>query len=263
MEIHSIGYHHHHGGDFVMERPDGIGQGWLFVLMKSKAIVRRNGEEIIAEPNTVLIYSGDIPQYYAAFDDSYTDDWFYFTVEKIDLALFRELDIPIGVPVKLQNPEELSSLIRTMTYEFYTENLYHADLVELYMKTLFFKLSRLIHSTVRSLPESGQSRYEGMIQLRETIYQDVQHIGSVADMAKSLSMSQSAFQHTYRKIFGTNVTADVTQARIRTAQTLLATTNLPLRQIAERSGYSSEFHLMRHFKNHTGMTPTEYRKHAR
>ncbi len=263
MEIHSIGYHHVHGRDFVMERPEGIGQGWLFVLMKSPALVRQDGREMITEPNTVLIYSGDIPQYYAALDENYTDDWFYFTVEQMDIALFRELEIPIGVPVKIQNAEELSNLIRTMTYEFYTRNLYHADLVELYMKTLFFKLSRLIHSSVRDLPESGQSRYEGMIRLRESIYQDVRNVGSVSEMARSLSMSQSAFQHTYRKIFGTNVTADITQARIAMAQNLLATTNLPLRQIAERSGYSSEFHLMRHFKNHTGMTPTEYRKAAR
>ena len=38
-------------------------------------------------------------------------------------------------------------------------------------------------------------------------------------------------------------------------------------QIAQASDmlteYTSEFHLMRHFKTHTGMTPTEYRKKAR
>ncbi len=263
MEIHSIGYHHSHGKDFLMERPDGIGQGWLFLVIKSRAMMVRNGEKLQIQPNTVLIYSGDIPQYYGADGEEYVDDWFYFTVEQMDQVLFRELDIPIGEPIQLEDVSELSSIIRSMTYEFYTNNLYSVDLVELSLKMLFFKLSRLLHSKVRMLPESSLSRYDGMIRLREEIYCSIRNVGTVAEMARSMSMSQSAFQHTYKKIFGTNVMSDINRARIQQAEALLATTNLPLRQIAERSGYSSEFHLMRHFKTHTGMTPTEYRKKAR
>lgn len=263
MEIHSIGYHHIHGTDFLMERPDGIGQGWLFLLIKSNAMMMKDGSKIRISPNTVLIYSGDIPQYYGADGENYIDDWFYFTVEQMDVRLLQELDIPLGVPLQLEDISELSSIVRTMTYEFYTHNLYSADLVELQMKTLFFKLSRLLHSKVRALPESGASRYEGMIWLREQIYCNIQNVKPVGEMARDLSMSQSAFQHTYKRIFGTNVMADISNARIQQAQMLLSTTNLPLRQIAERSGYSSEFHLMRQFKIHTGMTPTEYRRKTR
>lgn len=263
MEIHSIGYHHSHGADFLMERPDGIGQGWLFLLIKSRAMMRTSGETIRIKPNTVLIYSGDIPQYYGADGEEYVDDWFYFTVEQMDVQLLHELDIPIGVPLPLEDISELTAIIRTMTYEFYTRNLYSADLVELSLKTMFFKLSRLLHSKVRQLPESGQSCYEDMIRLREQIYCNVCKTGTVSEMARAMSMSQSAFQHTYKKIFGTNVMSDINRARIQQAEMLLSTTTLPLRQIAERSGYSSEFHLMRHFKTHTGMTPTEYRKKAR
>ncbi len=263
MEIHSIGYHHIHGKDFLMSRPDGIGQGWLFLIIKSNAMMQRGDKKIAIKPNTVLIYSGDIPQHYGSDGEDYIDDWFYFTVEQLDLALFRELEIPIGVPIQLEDISELTALIRTMTYEFYTRNPYSFDLVELYMKILFFKLSRHMHSKVRALPESGLSRYESMIRLREEIYCNVQNIGQVSEMARKLSMSLSAFQHTYRKIFGTNVMTDIGRARIQHAQSLLVMTNLPLRQIAEQSGYSSEFHLMRHFKTHTGMTPTEYRKKSR
>ncbi len=150
-----------------------------------------------------------------------------------------------------------------MTHEFYTGNLYSADLVDLYLKTLFFKLSRLLHSTVRTLPESNSSRYDSMIYLREDIYRNIRDVGTVSEMARNMSMSQSTFQHTYKKIFGTNVMSDINRARILQAQMLLSTTNLPLRKIAERSGYTSEFHLMRHFKTHTGLTPTEYRKKSR
>ncbi len=263
MEIHSIGYHHIHDSNFLMEQLEGSGQGWLFLLIKTPAKMLIKGEIIHVEPNSVMIYYGDIPQHYGADGGIYIDDWFYFTVEQMDLALLRELEIPLGEPRHLEDISELTALIRSMTYEHHTKNLYSADLVDLSLKILFFKLSRLLHSTVRELPESGQSRYDGMIRLREEIYCNVCNVGTVSDMARSLSMSQSAFQHTYKKIFGTNVMSDINRARIRQAEELLVTTTLPLRQIAERSGYSSEFHLMRHFKTHTGMTPTQYRNKTR
>lgn len=260
MEVHSIGYHHVHGSNFLMEQLEGIGQGWLFLLIKTPAKMLIKGEIIQVKPNSVMIYYGDIPQHYGASGETYIDDWFYFTVEAMDLALLRELAIPIGEPIALEDISELTDLIRTMTYEHHTHNLYSADLVDLYLKILLFKLSRVIHSTVRTLPESGKSRYDGMIRLRKEIYTNVTNIPPVSEMARHMSMSQSAFQHTYKKIFGTNVMYDINQARIQQAKELLVTTTLPLRQIAERSGYSSEFHLMRHFKKHTGMTPTEFRK---
>jgi AraC family transcriptional regulator of arabinose operon len=263
MEIHSIGYHHPHDRNFVIDRPDGIGDSWLFLIFKSHTLVRLNGEERIVSPNTFLMYSGDIPEYYAACDDHYVDDWFHFTVEKRDLLLFRELDIPIGKPVHLGDASELSGIIRTMTHEFYTANLYSADLVDLYLKMLFFKLSRQLHSCIQTLPESSTSRYDAMIWLRNRIYNQICTVGSVSEIAQEMSMSISAFQHTYKQIFGVNIMTDIVNARLKHARHLLATTNLPLRQVAEQSGYSSEFHLMRQFKEHEGMTPTQYRKKCR
>lgn len=263
MEIHSIGYHHIHDKDFVIDRPEGCGWSWLFVLFKTPAIVRVDGKDVLVKENSFILYSSMAPEYYRAHGNEFINDWFHFTVESIDEVLFRELALPLNRPVALENADEISILIRSMTHEFYTGNLYSADLVDLYLKTLFFKLSRLLHSTVRSLPESNSSRYDSMIYLREDIYRNIRDIGTVSEMARNMSMSQSTFQHTYKKIFGTNVMADINRARILQAQMLLSTTNLPLRKIAERSGYTSEFHLMRHFKTHTGMTPTEYRKKSR
>ena len=50
MEIHSIGYHHYHDKDFVIDRPDGIGQSWLFLVFKTRTIVRQNGVDTVVLP---------------------------------------------------------------------------------------------------------------------------------------------------------------------------------------------------------------------
>lgn len=63
MEIHSIGYHHYHDKDFVIDRPDGIGQSWLFLVFKTRTIVRQNGVDTVVLPDSCIIYSGDEPEY--------------------------------------------------------------------------------------------------------------------------------------------------------------------------------------------------------
>ena len=124
MEIHSIGYHHYHDKDFVIDRPDGIGQSWLFLVFKTKTIVRQNGVDTVVLPDSCIIYSGDEPEYYKADDETYIDDWFHFTVEELDIQLFRELALPIGNETKeapasfLQSHPNSEMIITKDLYEF-------------------------------------------------------------------------------------------------------------------------------------------------
>ena len=61
-------------------------------------------------------------------------------------------------------------------------------------------------------------------------------------------------------MFGVSVMTDVINGRYDRAKRLLSSTNLTVKQIAERCGYVSEYNFMRQFKSKCGKTPTEYRK---
>ena len=259
MEIHSIGYHHAHDSSFVIDRPDGCGQSWLFLLFHTPARVSVGGKLIEVPGNSCLIYSDGAPQFYAAAGEHYMDDWFHFTVEPMDRLLFRELDIPLNVPVPLSDAEECSVLIRNMTYEQTNSKLYHVDIVELYMKILFIQISRQVHAPRIKVSQKGSGKHDQLVALRWRIFQQIESVGTVSELADELSMSVSSLQHSYKALFGENITHDIVQSRIEKAKILLQTTALPLRQIAEQSGYHNEFHLMRQFKERTGMTPSEYR----
>ena len=41
---------------------------------------------------------------------------------------------------------------------------------------------------------------------------------------------------------------------------LLKTTSMPLKEVAQRMGFSSQAHLSRFFKKHKGVSPTEYKQ---
>ena len=96
MDLYSIGYHHSHDRDFVIDRPNGISPSWLFLLFHGEAEVRIGRELHRVQKSSVIIYTDGTPQYYRACNDYYMDDWFHFTVDEADRKLFRELDIPLN-----------------------------------------------------------------------------------------------------------------------------------------------------------------------
>ena len=79
-------------------------------------------------------------------------------------------------------------------------------------------------------------------------------------LAKHLGMSYSTFRRSFTRHFGNSPDRFHQQARIARAKQLLIETDLPLKGIAERLRYSSEFYLMQVFKRHTGLTPTQWRR---
>lgn len=57
---------------------------------------------------------------------------------------------------------------------------------------------------------------------------------------------------------------DLIEARIRYAQSLLLSgSDLPITEVAERSGYADPYHFIRQFKRITGETPAAYRRARR
>ncbi len=97
-------------------------------------------------------------------------------------------------------------------------------------------------------------------ELHDTIYEEPQLNWSAAAEAKRLRLSQSYFQHIYRKFVDVSFNSDVISARIALAERLLVSTNLNVCEIAEKCGYSEQSYFMKLFKNKTGMTALEYKR---
>jgi AraC-like DNA-binding protein len=83
--------------------------------------------------------------------------------------------------------------------------------------------------------------------------------GSLADR---LYLSPSRLDSLFHETLGIGPVAYVIQQRIRHAATQLVRTNHTIQQIARTVGYDNPFYFSRLFKQHTGLTPTAYRKAA-
>jgi len=259
MKLLSIGYNHLHDENFVIDRPDGI-DSWLLLLVKTPAIFIQNGKRIVTRKNSFVLFQADIPQHYGAYKEDYIDDWIHFYPDEADIELIKQLNIPLNQVTCIYNLMELSNLVRNMAYEYNSENVHREEILELYYKTLMYKISQQLCDTVPIENNMNSIYFLRMQALRNEIYNNPSVERNVDTMAEQLSMSRSAFQHNYKLIFGNSVLTDIINSRLRRVKFYLSTTDMPLNQIAAHCGYHNELHLIRQFKQHYGITPTKFRQ---
>jgi len=82
-------------------------------------------------------------------------------------------------------------------------------------------------------------------------------------LATLVNLSPSRFRHLFKHETGTSPRQYLRELRFRKAETMLATTFMSVKEIAESIGLVSVTHFMKDFKERHGMTPRAYRIAAR
>lgn len=85
----------------------------------------------------------------------------------------------------------------------------------------------------------------------------------VRDLASQVHMSPFHFARRFKQAVGTPPHAYITQERIERAKHLLASTNLPLIEVATRVGYRTQAHFTGVFHRYVETTPRAYRVSSR
>ena len=82
---------------------------------------------------------------------------------------------------------------------------------------------------------------------------------SVGELARSVSLSRSRFQHLFKAETGTTPASYLRSLRLEHAKRLLETSLLNVKQVMRSAGIGDKSHFEREFKKAYGVTPTEYR----
>jgi AraC-like DNA-binding protein len=82
---------------------------------------------------------------------------------------------------------------------------------------------------------------------------------TVGRLAQEVAYSRSAFASRFRDLVGESPMGYVTRTRLAIGATLLQRTNVSVREVAGRTGYSSEASFSRAFKRAFGVSPGAYR----
>ena len=84
----------------------------------------------------------------------------------------------------------------------------------------------------------------------------------VADVLRAVPLSRRVLEQRFQRLLGRTPHGEILRVRLERIKRLLAETDLPLRLIAERTGFDHVEYLSVAFRRETGQTPSLYRRAA-
>ena len=173
----------------------------------------------------------------------------YEAIERLLLPLCTIVLAPSDLPVGPRRHGQANKLASALAYylslgETEADAMLHA---QTYLKTLPADYA------------DGNSRSEELYnQFLTAVERNYSHYADVAFYAEQLNVSAKYLGQVTRRIANRSPKAIIDDRIITEIVALLTSTNRPLKDIAQRLGFSSQAHLSRFFKKHKGLSPTEY-----
>lgn len=153
------------------------------------------------------------------------------------------------------------SYVKQLTLKMEREQEKKQDGFQSMLTTLF---SEIIIYLSRAVSGSNDKEYIVINKFAKVLGYIEDHFTSeikAENLAKLANMSRRNFQREFKRIVGTNPLAYILDLKIENAKKLLVNTNLNMSEISQQTGFPDSNYFSRKFKEHTYMTPREYRKH--
>jgi transcriptional regulator GlxA family with amidase domain len=83
---------------------------------------------------------------------------------------------------------------------------------------------------------------------------------TVEDLAAAARLGRTRFSVLYKEYFGAGAIEDLIGFRIQKAQSLMATTHTPVRDVAYACGFDDPNYFCKTFSSRVGCSPSQYRQ---
>ncbi|MCH9680685.1 MAG: AraC family transcriptional regulator [Deltaproteobacteria bacterium] len=124
-------------------------------------------------------------------------------------------------------------------------------------------LRRLCDGPSCSLPWLAALGDERLVRALDAMLGAPQQPHTLESVARTAGMSRSAFSEHFTQSFGRPAMELLREVRLNKGAELLRGTELPVKTVAERIGFSSRSHFSRAFRAHFGVDPAGFRSGAR
>ena len=161
--------------------------------------------------------------------------------------------------IYFKNPP-VRDLIENAEREFIRKDRYSEELIAGYIREIIVKLKRLTDEKHIEECSFGNSVIQGAVHyISENFSQEL----SLGTMAKNFALSESHFSRQFKMYTGFGVNEYIATVRVKNAEKLLATTKLPITEIAQNCGFNSSSYFAAVFKKVRGISPGEVRRKRR
>ena len=99
-----------------------------------------------------------------------------------------------------------------------------------------------------------------LLQTEEFLHANFTESVTIEEISKIADVHPVHLSRVFRRKFGCTIGEYVRRLRVRFAAEQIASTEIPLCEIAQAAGFADQSHLHKIFKTTFGLTPVEYRK---
>lgn len=198
IQVTNCGYDSFHQQPFDREYPNGLSH-YLFLLFKSDAWIIQNGRPVAVKPNTAILFDQNTYIRYGCHHPHFSDDWIHFSFSQKEESIMHTLGLPCHIPFSVSDTHRLSRFIQLITHEVYFSSS-HSDevishLMYAFLTTLADELQRPASAGI------PHKQYPAFQKLRASIYTNPELHYHSEQLARSLNLSVSRFQHLYKTFF--------------------------------------------------------------
>jgi AraC-like DNA-binding protein len=256
-DIHSMPEHpiDHH---FVWERGRVLDAFQLVLITDGEGSFEseRSGKPIpVRGGNVFVIFPGVWHRYAGVAEIGWTEHWIECRGRAYETALRRGLLDPAHPVIELAETAPLLEVF------FRCHECARRDGVggpEILASLGVHLLCVLVHAA-SALGGPNQTLERKLEKARRLIVERCDQPLDLPGLAKEVGLGYSHFRQSFARFGGQGVRAFHNQARMRRACYLLANSDLSLKEIADRLGFSSAFHFSSSFKNEHGSAPSQWR----
>jgi len=217
----------------------------------------QRGQRVLpcASGQALVMRQGDPTTYF--FPPGGREPWEYAWINFSGAEdLWGELIHRYGDIVTLDPDGESVGLLKQITRLYHTKGFldrYHSS--EL--------LGRLLSALARELGQIRTLDESPVRQAQDYLRDHHRRPINIKEVATQFGVSREHFARIYHAETGDTPAVFLRQLRLQTARRLLRSTNMPVREVAEQSGFGSSTHFCRTFRLAQKMSPEEYRLNRR
>ena len=171
-------------------------------------------------------------------------------------SCFLVFESPTSFGERILVNREQGTFLRPMAHALHEQSLINEKCV--FASEILSLMLRIFFSSSPS-PEERQTPL--VCKIRTFMRRNLGRALSLSDLAKAATLSKCHFLRQYRQECGRTPIRDLWEIRCAEAISLLKYTDLPLKDIAQRTGFSDACHFSHRIKAFSGKLPSQFRKH--
>ena len=253
--------------DHSIEKPHRLSFNAIIVFFKGKGVHTVDFVPYSYTEGTVFFIAKDQIHNFKINPDSdgyilyFTDNFLNRLIVNEDLNILYEIFDYIYYPAKIQLDDAIYSdvlkLIQVLDKEFSIEKDNYKELIlRPLLQAMIFKLSRERLAQRLPLEQKDKSLYT---QFKKLSFEHNYSV-HVNDYAKMLEVSSKTLTNMLNKYLGKSAKKYLDEHLILQIKRLLLDENLTIENIADRLCFDEPTNMVKFFKRHEGLTPSEFAK---